>query len=121
MLVAGGQNPSTDPHHGAGPLVSAELYDPTTGTFTPTGNLNIARYNHTATLLNNGTVLIAGTKNSAGLLTSFKCSSAPRSSAPENGSSRQPVLIVLFRRAAWHACAWSVGFGAKTSVMPLNG
>src|SRR5208282_2215366 len=34
--------------------------DPETGTFTPTGSLNTGRYYHTATLLNNGTVLVAG-------------------------------------------------------------
>jgi hypothetical protein len=42
------------------PLTSSELYDAIAGTFTPTGSTNAARFGHTATLLNNGTVLIAG-------------------------------------------------------------
>jgi hypothetical protein len=39
---------------------NAELYDPAAGAFVNTGSLNTVRDTHTATLLNNGTVLIAG-------------------------------------------------------------
>jgi hypothetical protein len=39
---------------------SAELYDPGTGTMTATGSLNTSRGYHTATLLLNGMVLVAG-------------------------------------------------------------
>ena len=54
VLVVGG-------NAAAGPVGSAELYDPTAGTFTLTaGSLATARYGHTATRLLSGMVLIAG-------------------------------------------------------------
>lgn len=54
VLVVGGYD------NQANVLSSAELYNPVTQTFTPTGKLNTPRFRHTATLLNDGTVLITG-------------------------------------------------------------
>jgi WD40 repeat protein len=58
VLVAGGVG-SCD-RRGCFALTSAELYDPATGTWSSTGNLNIAHTYHTATLLPDGKTLVAG-------------------------------------------------------------
>lgn len=62
VLVAGG----TGTNGVSGILSSAELYNPSTGEWTLTGSLNDVRYDHVATLLPNGLVLVAGGENSTG-------------------------------------------------------
>ncbi len=54
VLIAGGEG------DGFQALASAELYDPSTRTFAPTGSMITPRYGHSATLLADGRVLIAG-------------------------------------------------------------
>ena len=62
VLVAGGGGPVIPGGHTSSfdLLASAELFDPSTGSWTATGSMNEARYVHTATLLRNGTVLVIG-------------------------------------------------------------
>src|SRR6516225_1989916 len=59
VLVAGGAS-GRSPYGYELPVASAELYDPSTGTFTATGSMATIRVDHTATLLLNSKVLIAG-------------------------------------------------------------
>ncbi len=56
LIVGGGGDGGWDYF----PVDSAELYDSATGQFTPAGKMQTARLSHTATVLNNGKVLIAG-------------------------------------------------------------
>jgi Tol biopolymer transport system component len=58
VLVAGGDNCGDADHQGT--WASAELYDPATGTFSPTGSMTVPRLGQTATLLADGRVLMAG-------------------------------------------------------------
>ena len=58
VLVTGGDAAAWDD---SGPfLASAEIYDPSTGTFTTTGSMATGRAHHAATLLADGRVLITG-------------------------------------------------------------
>ncbi|PYK68063.1 MAG: hypothetical protein DME45_09090, partial [Verrucomicrobia bacterium] len=68
VLVVGGANGNSSSF--LGELASVELYDPASGTWMATGNLGVARFSHTATLLSNGQVLVAGGEESNGFLTS---------------------------------------------------
>jgi WD40 repeat protein len=54
VLIAGGMRRNQDFYS------SAELFDPATGKFQPTGSMAIARVGHASVLLRNGKVLVAG-------------------------------------------------------------
>ena len=57
VLVTGGRSNNSSTGHA---LSSAELFDPVTGTWTPTASMSRGRAYHTATLLPDGRVLVAG-------------------------------------------------------------
>ncbi len=59
VLVAGGWNGVV--------LNSVELYDPTSGTWTNTGNMSITRFGYTASVLLHGKVLVTGGFYSLGI------------------------------------------------------
>ena len=65
LLSGGGSNGCAPPT----PCDSAEVYDPATNATTLTGSMSASRIFHTATLLNDGRVLIAGGSNSTALAT----------------------------------------------------
>jgi hypothetical protein len=57
LVAGGGANPNGG---GWRSIAGCEVYDPTTGTWTLTGALNIPRDGHAANLLPNGKVLVTG-------------------------------------------------------------
>src|SRR5215472_1629556 len=61
VLIAGGW---AVPESSGGSLASTEVFDPSTGSFSLTGSMATSRRYHTATLLADGRVLIAGGSNS---------------------------------------------------------
>jgi hypothetical protein len=64
VLLTGGLKHIADSHSGTIVevihLATAELYNPLSGTFSPTGDMSLGRFHHTATFLDGGEVLIAG-------------------------------------------------------------
>jgi hypothetical protein len=54
VLIAGGWDIAGTPHN----LASAEIYNPASGTFSSTGSMTVSRSQHSATMLQGGTVLI---------------------------------------------------------------
>ena len=87
VLVAGGSANNAD----TSILSSAELYDPTTGTWTLDTPMYNARMYHTATLLQDGTVLVAGGYDGNSVLTSAEIYNP----APSKPSNRPPVFAPI--------------------------
>ena len=83
MLVAGGDGQS-------GTIASAELYDATNGTWSPTGALPIAVTEHTATLLSNGAVLATGGAGPSVVVANAEIYSPARGTWSSTGSLTSP-------------------------------
>lgn len=60
VLITGGYNGQAGVTVGSGNVNAPELYDPVTGVFDSTGDMSSARRYPTATLMQNGKVLVAG-------------------------------------------------------------
>lgn len=68
VLVAGGL--TDNPISGETTTDTAEVFDPATGTWSSVGTLNVGRYAHTATVLENGKVFVAGGRHDTARLSS---------------------------------------------------
>lgn len=97
-LVAGGAN-ACEFH------ASAELYDPITGTWSAIGSMSVPRANHSATLLPNGKVMVAGGVGGSGaeLLASAELYTSP------DAASQISVVIYVVN-------SFPIALGTQTSL-----
>ncbi len=81
-----------------GPIASGELYDPVSGAFSLTGSMSTVRYQHSAVLLNNGSVLVVGgSDRNASYLASAELYT-PASDSPSPGPVRASPQTISFGR-----------------------
>jgi hypothetical protein len=81
-------------------ISSAEIFDPETNTFTPTRDMNAPRDGHTATLLPNGRVLIAGGWDQSGRTSTAELYDPQTGTFESTGSmmaSRQGLTATLLK------------------------
>jgi WD40 repeat protein len=117
ILVTGG---SDSPGAGGTIYASAELYDPKTGKFTATGSMTAARFGHTATLLSDGAVLIAGGYGCPNTPSTKAC--VPAEVGPSVGRSLASAELYdpstgKFRRTG----SMSIGRQSATATLLANG
>src|ERR1035437_536960 len=103
VLVAGGY--TCDGSGNCSSLISAEIYDPTAGTFSSAGTMTVARSGHTMTVLGNGTVLIAGGQT---------CTSATSCSALTSAEIYDPNAGTFVQTGSYMSAA---RFGASAVLL----
>ena len=101
VLVAGGLD-------GNDILNTAELYDPSTGTWTRTGNMSDARLDHTASVLMNGMVLVAGGRDGPDELIVLSCIIHQLEHGHALVIVMMPDLIIRHQYYKWNgvSCWW---------------
>ena len=111
-----------------GPDYTAELFSPGTGTFSVVGELS-TRFGATATLRNDGTVLVAGGRNRNSLATAqlfapesggFVATGSLITARDGHTATRLLDGTVLVTGGTQHTCVgipWSHGCGAKSLVL----
>jgi hypothetical protein len=110
VLVAGGYEGTS---HGT-PLATAEIYKPKTGRFEETGSMGTARRNATATLLRDGTVLVAGGYNGRAVNSPELFNPKSGSFSPAEGMStprRYPTASLLPNGAVLMAGGFATATG----------
>jgi hypothetical protein len=127
VLVAGGNTNDAVPAATA----SSEIYNPATSLWTSAGLMSKARYNHTATLLNDGRVLVCGGQDAAGVTvpgvggaakgscefyTPTSCTAGAWSTAPDLLQGRYDHTALLLKDGK----VWFAG-GANPTVVATNG
>src|SRR6266542_1411470 len=100
----------------------SELYDPATGRWTLTGSLRTPRRNHTATLLADGTVLVAGGFNADGWLRSAELYDPARGrwtlvAGGGNPSALRSAELYDPASASWSITGSMTGYGGAAALL----
>ena len=126
VLVAGGLTFDFD--FDGTRLDSAELFDPATGTWSSAGDLNRGRFGHTATLLLDGRVLVAGGFNSLEdaelyALTAIPCSDSlsPTSQFFDSGGGTGSVDVTAGSECNWTAISQASWISIASGSSSGNG
>jgi hypothetical protein len=122
VLVAGGETDSCGSNFCmfAGTVASAELYDPSTGSFTATGGMTASRELQTATLLRDGRVLVTGGIAYGGIDIFYGSLSSAENYTPA-ALVPAPALFSLsgdgqVQGAVWHSATGEIASSSSPAV-----